>query len=216
MEYKYFGLELTPTIFKDLLIQFFDGKQFNRKDAINVITKYHSDNGGVLNKPSYVSVFKKATQGLNKNGIENVGYGTWRLCYEKEAVEEIVAIKDTEEGTYSADKKIGEGKNAVYVYYYDCYKELSLLLEKDVWQCKIGRTDVDPIGRVFSQAGTCYPELPHLALVIYCDDSSTLERALHNILIIRKRWISNAPGKEWFMTSPEEIESIYYSIIMQH
>lgn len=213
MEYKYRGLELTPAIFADLLIQFFDGKQFNRKDALDTITSFHLENGGLLNKPSYVSVFKKATQTLKGNGIENVGYGTWRLCYKKATVDEVVLSRNIQDDSYTADKEIGEGAKAVYVYYYDGYKELAALKEKEVWECKIGRTDVDPIGRIFSQAGTCYPELPHLALIIHCEDSSILEKALHNILRIKKRWISNAPGKEWFYTSPEEIESIYHSII---
>lgn len=213
MNYKYYGLELTPAIFQDLLIQLFDGKQFSRKDALEVITKYHTDNGGVLNKASYVDVFKKATQNLKKCGIENAGYGIWRLCYKKEVVDEIIASTNRNEISYSADKEIGEGNNAVYVYYYDGYKELALLQGKEIWQCKIGRTDVDPIGRIFSQAGTCYPELPHLALIINCEDSSTLEKALHNILKIKKRWISNAPGKEWYYSSPEEIETLYNTIV---
>ena len=55
MDYKYEGLELTPAIFSDLLIQLLDGKQFSRKDAIEKITNYHLENGGLLNKPSYVS-----------------------------------------------------------------------------------------------------------------------------------------------------------------
>ena len=101
----------------------------------------------------------------------------------------------------------------MYVYFYDVYKELALLQGKEIWPCKIGRTDVDPIGRIFSQTGTCYPELPHLALIINCEDSSILEKALHNILKIKNRWISDAPGKEWYYSSPEEIETLYNTII---
>ena len=97
MNYKYYGLELTPTIFSELLIQMFDGKQFSRQDAVDTIAKYHAENGGLLNKPSYL-----------------------------------------------------KGRNQ--------------------WECKIGRTEVDPLSRIFSQAGTCYPELPHVALIMYCDD----------------------------------------------
>ena len=89
---------------------------------------------------------------------------------------------------------------------------MSTLQGKSSWECKIGRTDVDPISRIISQAGTCYPELPHIALIINCDDSNLLEKTLHDILKLKKRWLSNSPGKEWFITSPEEVEQIYVSL----
>ena len=82
-----------------------------------------------------------------------------------------------------------------------------------IWECKIGRTDKDPLQRIFGQAGTCYPELPHIALIIKCSNSLQLEAALHNILKLRNRWIENAPGTEWFLTSPAEIESVYHIIV---
>ena len=83
-----------------------------------------------------------------------------------------------------------------------------------VWPCKIGRTDCDPIQRIIGQAGTCYPELPHVALIIYCDDSNALETAFHNIMKVKGRWMADAPGKEWFMTSPDELKAIYTSVLM--
>lgn len=213
MDYKYKDIELTPAVFADLLIELFDGKQFERKDAIEKIAKYHEAHGGRLDKAQYATVFKKASQNLREEGLEQRGYGVWQLRYEKKEIDEIVKKADVKEIEYKADKELGVGKKAVYVYYYDCYRELSLLKGSAFWECKIGRTDVDPIGRIFSQAGTCYPELPHLAIIIYCDDSSLLEKAFHSILKIKKKWLPNAPGKEWFLTSPEEIEGIYKMII---
>lgn len=213
MDYKYKGIELTPTVFIELLIQFYDGKQFSRQEALEQIPKYHSENGGLLNKANYTSVFKKAVQKLKDNGIENSGYGIWKLCYKKEKVEEILVNSKQDDFTYTADKVIGVGSKSVYVYFYDAYKELATLKGKNIWECKIGRTDVDPIGRIMSQAGTCYPELPHIALLINCDNSSLLEKTIHNILKMKNRWLSNSPGKEWFITSPQEIENIYNTIM---
>lgn len=211
MEYKYKGLELMPKEFSELMVQFFDGKQFSRQDAIKRITEYHLDNGGLLNKTSYITTFKSATRLLDKCGIENVGYGIWRLSYKKKDIEIITSGVNHKE-SYSADKVLGEGENAIYVYYYDCYKDLAILKGRNAWECKIGRTDVDSISRVFSQAGTCYPEVPHLALIINCKDSLLLERAIHSILKLQGKWLPSSPGKEWFITSPEEIEKIYNSI----
>lgn len=213
MEYKFNGIELTPAIFSDLLIQLLDGKQFSRQDAIDAVIKYHQENGGLLNKPSYVSVFKKAAQNLKESGLENIGYGIWKLNHRISSTEVVFSQKPSTEIAFHADLEIGSGNASVYVYYYDSYRELAGLKGNEKWECKIGRTDVDPISRIIGQAGTCYPELPHIALIIYCDDSSLLEKALHNILMLKKRWLENSPGKEWYITSPNEIEEIYRSIV---
>lgn len=212
MSYPYNSLELTPAIFKELLITLFDGKQFDRAIAVDTITKYHSENGGKLSKPSYIQTFKKACAYLKDSGLTNVGYGVWKLNYEKTETEVVSSSRQKEEISYSVDKELGSGEKSVYVYYYDSYKNLAELNKKNAWECKVGRTDVDPIARVIGQAGTCYPELPHVALIIYCDDSSLLEKTLHDILKLRGKWLSESPGREWFLTSPEEIEEIYKSI----
>jgi len=150
---------------------------------------------------------------LTKTGLTNIGYGTWRLNYKVQETEIIQETKKTEIADYKADSIIGTGQNSVYVYYYDTYRKFAESYGKRFWECKIGRTDKEPLQRIFSQAGTCYPELPHIALIIKCERSSQLESALHSVLKFRNRWIENAPGTEWFITSPEEVESIYQMLI---
>lgn len=211
MEYQYAGVELTQGVFADLLVLLFDGKQFNRQTAINVVTKYHREHGGILTKPSYESTFKKATKHLSDKGIRNVGYGVWRLQHEKSTVE-MVAREEPATERPSADREIGKGAVSVYVFYYDSYKKLAEIAGKTTWPCKIGRTDRDPVTRAFGQSGTSYPEFPHIALIINCDDSAVLEKALHSVLQLQGKWIDNAPGKEWFDTSPEEVEALYRSL----
>ena len=213
MEYKYQGLELTPGIFWELLIDLFDGKQFTRQDAVNIVTRYHTDHGGILQKPTYIPTFKKTSLLMRNEGLVKAGYGVWRLNYKKNQIEIMPAAKKDIIPAYTADKEIGSGKKSIYVYYYDNYKELASLKNSKIWECKVGRTDVDPISRVVGQAGTCYPEMPHIALVIYCDDSNLLEKAIHDVLRLRNRCLIDSPGKEWFLTSPEEVEEIYNSII---
>lgn len=211
--YSFKGIKLTPNVFAALLVELFDGKQFSRKTAIETIVNHHKSNGGIVEPDrDVIAIFKKASQNLKKSevGLINRGYGIWELHYEIKEVEEIV--KDTEKRivmAYKADEEYGQGENAVYVYYYDSYRELSELKDLTSWPCKIGRTDSDPIQRVMGQAGTCYPELPHIALIFKCDDSSVLEAAFHNVLKFQNKWLQNAPGSEWFMTSPEEIKHIY-------
>lgn len=210
--YEYSGVKLFPTVFKELLVLLFDGKQFTRQTAIRVVTDYHLEHGGIIEEGrDVVSIFKKATQDLQKAeaGLINKGYGTWELHYQVKDMTEVFEDIKTEDIAYSVDEILGTGSNAVYVYYYDVYKELAENKGNTEWPCKIGRTDRNPIQRVLGQAGTCYPELPHIALIIYCDDSSAFEAALHSILKFQNKWIKNAPGTEWFFTSPMEIKEFY-------
>lgn len=213
-EYKYIGVELTPCVFQELLIELFDGKRFSRRSAIDAITTYHVKEGGTLRKKSYIGTFKKATQRLQESGIKNIGYGMWQLTYTKKTIEDINQDIDcpscSRKIELSSDKEIGTGKNSVYIYYYETYKKIAELQNKNIWECKIGRSDTNPISRIIEQASTGYPEFPHIAMIIHCDDSSTLEKAFHNVLKIKNRWLSNAPGTEWYLTSPEELEKIYY------
>lgn len=217
-DYEFCGVPLTPVIFGKLLIQLFDGKRFERQAAISEVVAYHRENGGIVKKGrNPIDTFKKATLDLRKKdiGFINKGYGVWELHYhEPELVEVVTDSSEVEEVMYSVDEILGTGPNAVYVYYYDVYCEFARIKGEVVWPCKIGRTDCDPIQRIIGQAGTCYPELPHVALIIYCDDSNALETAFHNIMKVKGRWMADAPGKEWFMTSPDELKAIYTSVLM--
>ena len=58
-EYNYAGVELTPNLFAELLILLFDGKQFKRTTAIEMVTKYHEDSGGILGKKITSRYLKK-------------------------------------------------------------------------------------------------------------------------------------------------------------
>lgn len=218
--YKYKGIELMPTVMDELLMAFYAGKQFKRREALQRTIDFHRENGGILGHANYVQTIKKA---LGKDlKAENKGYGIWYLksdssdtglASEEKSDESQAVMESVPVARYFSDKTIGNGVQAVYLYYYDTYRKCAELQKKDSWECKIGRTDVDPVQRVIGQAGTCYPELPHIALVINCDNSGILETTLHNILKMRGKWLENAPGTEWFLTSPSEIETIYQTIV---
>lgn len=220
--YIYKELELTPAIIAKLLTVFYSGKQFQRQDALKKVVDFHRENGGFLEKDNYIPSLKVALGRSLVDLATNKGYGVWYLKRENDTDNEQVITEDEEDDEdedelevqnvkQQYDKIIGDGDKAVYVYYYDTYKQYAILQGSSVWACKIGRTDVDPIQRVLGQASTSYPELPHIGLVIKCDNSSSLETTLHYILKVRGKWMENAPGTEWFITSPEEVESIYNS-----
>lgn len=75
-----------PTIFRELLVEQFDGKIFSRQSAIRIIADYHLQYGGIIeDERDLVGVFKRATQVMQKQnmGLVNKGYGTWELHYKK-------------------------------------------------------------------------------------------------------------------------------------
>ena len=108
-----------------------------------------------------------------------------------------------------AEMITGSGKSSVYLYYYPQYRESAESKGEKVWACKIGRTihgEADT--RIRSQA-TGLPESPKIGLHIQTDKEEKIERIIHDILKVRGKHIEEAPGREWFLTSPSEVEEIY-------
>lgn len=110
------------------------------------------------------------------------------------------------------ERIIGSGNGSVYLYYYPQYRESAESKGEKVWECKIGRTKHDKAdGRIRNQA-TGLPERPMIGLHIKTDWPKEVEDIIHDILKVRGKHIADAPGREWFVTSPSEVEEIYNSI----
>ena len=107
------------------------------------------------------------------------------------------------------ESTIGSGKSSVYLYYYPQYRESAESKGEKVWECKIGRTiHGEADGRIRGQA-TGLPESPKIGLHIKTDKEVKIEQIIHDILKLRGKHIEDAPGREWFQTSPSEVEEIY-------
>ena len=104
-------------------------------------------------------------------------------------------------------------KQSVYLYYYSAYKRLAEFQNEEVWACKIGKARNDPISRILSQTRTALPEYPKVGLIIKTDNYSLMENTIQNILILQGKHKQDAPGNEWFITSPSEVERVYESIM---
>ena len=63
--------------------------------------------------------------------------------------------------------------------------------------------------RINDQCGTSNAEAPIIGLVIYTDNSARLEKLLHDILKYKNNHVHDAVGREWFITSPNEVMLIY-------
>ena len=107
------------------------------------------------------------------------------------------------------ERTIGSGNSSVYLYYYPQYRESSESKGEKVWECKIGRTiHGEADGRIREQT-TGLPESPKIGLHIKTNKHKKIERIIHDILKVRGQHIEEAPGTEWFLTSPSEVEEIY-------
>ena len=164
-------------------------------------------------------VLSKALEILKStNFAESPAKGHWRISennIEKEdpAVDLVEALqKEPEvvpiEQESLADTVLGQGASYVYLYYLPLYRTYYEGKGNEHWPCKIGRSDIDPIERIYNQTSIGLPEVPIVAIIINTDLPNELEKALQHIISLRKRKIKNAPGKEWFLTNPKEIIAI--------
>lgn len=93
----------------------------------------------------------------------------------------------------------GGGKPSVYWYTFPAYQA-----KAGPYPIKIGR-GTDPLARIRMQV-TAMPEQPVVLGTYEHDDPANLERALHSVLILRGKRKTDAPGAEWFITTPDEIK----------
>lgn len=230
LDYQFKDIPLTALIGKHLILEIYTGKIDTRQNIISTVTEAHIARGGKkTNASDNTRMLKTALNKLKKEGLaKNPSYGYWEIINlnEKNEVEvndnevevnEVSisnsdSIKRLDTGSseelkekYNADVVLGTGDSFVYLYYLPIYRENR---EKDTWACKIGRTNIDPLQRISSQASTALPEKPKVAVIIKTDNSPALEQAIHNILTYRKKKIETGMGQEWFDTNPDEFLKI--------
>ena len=200
-EYKYHNIPLTPTIASEIIFELFvDKGNVNLSDIKEKATQLHIERGGLSAIRSERGIYQESLQYLKREGkITMPSKGYWNIH------QPFFDKNDTE-----AVNIIGDGKGVVYLYYYPSHKERAKSSKSPVWECKIGKTDGDPYERVREQIDkkTGLPEEPQIGLIIKTDDNSAIEQAIHSILKAQGRQ-KDAPGKEWFITSPNEVEYIY-------
>lgn len=221
--YQYKNIPLTPAIIEELTQELFNGQLISRQTIVEDVIKFHEKSGGAKSTAQNVThSVKKALSNLKEKGVaDNPSTGYWRIeskylttttNYDPILLPEVQLAPD-EITNKIADKVIGIGKSSIYLYYLPLYRQSAEIQNQNVWHCKIGKTDGDPLNRILSQAATALPEKPHIALIFKTDFPSELETAIHSILTIRERKINSSPGSEWFLTSPDEVEELVEMIL---
>jgi hypothetical protein len=211
-----------------LILELFSGQLVERHIIIERVRETHLMRGGSAPRvQDFSRAVKKALSDMRSRGLaQNPSFGYWRI----ESTAEADSIAEGEGDTDTITEKVnisevngahpipdvertlGQGSGAVYVYYLPTYRQLAEHRKEDLWPCKVGRTERDPLTRVLAQAATALPERPVIALVVYTAEPQALESALHGILIVRGRQVTSSPGSEWFLTSPAEVEELVHFI----
>ena len=115
----------------------------------------------------------------------------------------------------------GEGKNWIYLYYFSKDEVEARASSKNYWarewRCNIGRTKTrDPVaGRILKETEDT-AETVVIELLFRTDKDEYLERAIHTILKLHNKHIPPEQmngEKEWFLTNPDRVKSIYESIL---
>lgn len=216
--YKYVGVPLSPAIAEELILQKFSGQVTARQTVVEEVNRLHMARGGKpAERVDLAGLVKKALQNLRERGLaENPSLGYWRVGPEANDVEvdtsELPEVPNEIEPLPAADVVLradAHEKGGVYLYYLPAYRIQSEAENNaTAWPCKIGRTDRDPLVRILSQAATALPEKPHVALIAYTKHPLALETAIHGVLTLRGKKVDDSPGKEWFLTSPEEVREL--------
>ena len=218
------GLPFTRPIVRRLTEELFrEQSQWKTGSLVERVVQLHRQRGGsAASNPDFT--VRRVLQDLKQDGLVSApGHGWWRL---NDAPPEGASIPEEpitntttplEEATddferpIRPEKEIGAGTECVYLYFNPNDRELAELKGRDVWECKIGRTNnSNAIPRILGQGvRTALSRPPMIGLVLRTDDSAALENALHSSLRLISAEVPESLGAEWFFTSPARIEAWY-------
>jgi hypothetical protein len=215
------GAPLEPMLFEELAVELFTDQTVTRQTLCDEVVRVHRERGGLPPTRNPASTAKAALRRLQKRGLAApaVGKGRWNIGPAGDAPSHVplapgLGLADqpgplaVPTRTVTADRVTGHGQSYVYLYYLPVYRTMAEQAGADTWECKVGMTTVDPLGRVIAQAGTALPERPRVALVIRTNQAAVLETAIHAVLTLRGRKAQSAVGSEWFLTNADEVEAI--------
>ena len=205
-QYEYAEKSLTPRIAQHLIIELFTGRTVQKQEIMRIVDETHRERGGLSPRAKFKNPVTLALYNMTREGlVENPSQG---YCLILSTTQEDDSM-DPEPGNLEPEKIIGSGKQSVYLYYYPAYQRLAELQGEERWGCKIGKAKNDPLIRISSQTRTALPEYPTVGLIIKTDEFALMETTIQNILKLQGKHIQNAPGTEWFLTSPSEVETVY-------
>ncbi len=206
-QYEYVDKPLTPGIAKKLIQELFAGRTVQKQEIMRIVEETHQERGGLPSQARFNNPVTLALYNMRREGeASNPGKSdNWLI---PSSIQDDDSV-DSESNNLDIEKTIGSGKQSVYLYYYPTYRRLAKLQGEEVWACKVGRAKNDPLIRISSQTRTALPEYPKVGLIIKTDEFVLMETTIQGILKLQGKHKPDAPGTEWFITSPSEVEQIY-------
>ena len=130
----------------------------------------------------------------------SMGKGYFRVRSESDISEDSLV----DEAINSGDEEAGEFDGWIYAFSFP-----SIYREKEPSPIKVGKTVGDVDARVAEQVkGSASFEQPVILGRWQAKRIGPTELAIHNVLKARGKWRENAPGREWFDTTKDEVEAI--------
>jgi hypothetical protein len=232
------AIPLQPFHARKIVLELFNEKpQWSREELSKEVIRRHENSGGVTGIQSPTMVVKKCLSLLRQEGrVTPVAKGIWISIDPSSIIEATGAIDqsqpiattklisddsidaDDEDEEFQAKSEqltIGQGEEAVYLYFNPNDRELAKFRGSDCWECKIGRTKHLPVDtRIFSQGiKTALSKMPVIGLVILTENCVLTERAIHTALSNLSLEAPDSPGMEWFITNPKRVADWYLSYL---
>lgn len=204
---QYAGKTLDAGIARKLILELFEGQTVHTDEINKRVIDVFLERGGEKSEEmkQRVSDARGDLSSRYRQAKYLREYGRWKIFSSPET------DKASVKPSLCPEKTIGSGSSCVYVYSYPIYQGVAESKGETSWECKVGKTVNDPICRVKEQT-TGMPENPKIYLAIQTNKPELLEEIIQNILDFRGKKKSDAPGTEWFITSPSEVENIYQRI----
>lgn len=232
------GIPLQPVNARKIVLELFNEKpQWSREDLSKEVISRHEKAGGISGIQSPTIVVKKCLSLLRQEGrVTPVAKGIWisidpsskietsgandhrdPLATTNQIADDPIDTEDEDEEfqTKSEQITLGQGEEAVYLYFNPNDRELAQFRGSDCWECKIGRTKHLPVDtRIFSQGiKTALSKMPVIGLVILTENCVLTERAIHTALSNLSLEAPDSPGMEWFITNPKRVSDWYKSYL---
>lgn len=129
---------------------------------------------------------------------ENVGRGNFKRVDAEAVAEQVIESADEDD--------CGDVEFNGWVY---AFSFPAILKNNESFPIKVGKTITDVDARVYDQAkGSALFEKPVVLGKWQVKRVGHAELAVHNVLKARGKWIEDAPGREWFLTTLAEISAI--------
>lgn len=212
MDYPYYQIELDENIMQEYLENHYLNKPFTRQHIINEVENYHLEHGGFLSLSSeaLLGMFTQSLKNIRNKGL----YTTYLNKHWYITKEPIKGETNSLQITIEEHLRIIPTNNTLpietlYVYYYPDDKDIAKQKGHTIYPMKIGYTShYDARKRVIDQLGTSTNKIPIIAYQVHTPKAIYYEKAIHNILHIKNRWIQTGVNKEWFMTNHDEIMNL--------